>query len=147
MKQAREHVKAGNRFRGSNVFGRNLHNGSYCVWSYTEAWPLYLRWCGEWFGNSGWYSRTTHQHKVILCPGDKISWLPRSVMQVFVAYCDSASWHSKDTPLDYVLETSGLIPPRAVVAVPQPNIPEVTTHLARAEVDWGAVRRRRVMPV
>lgn len=146
MKQAREYVKIQKRFRGSSVFGRELLNGAYCVWSYSEEWPLYLRlrYSNDWFGNSGWYSRTTYRHKTLLCPGDKINWLPRAVMQMFVTFCDSSSYAHSSAALSTVLANSGLIPPPPR---PAAYIPEVTTHLARAEVDWGAVRRRRVMPV
>jgi hypothetical protein len=146
-KKAREYVKIQKAFRGSNIFARELRNGAYCVWSYTEDWPLYVRFCNEWFGNSGWYSRTTHRHKTLLCPGDKISWLPRAVLQLFVALCDSSAYAHSSTSLRLVLRNSGLIPPPTPPSPPTPESPSVTTHLARATVDWGAVHRRRVLPI
>jgi hypothetical protein len=145
-KKAREYVKRQQPFRGSNIFARDLRNGAYCVWSYTEDWPLYLRWRGNWFGNDGWYSRTTYRHKTLLCPSDKVNWLPRSVLQMFVAYCNANGYQHQSSPLNYVLQVAGLAP-ETTSPPSELEIPEITTHPARTAVDWGAVHRRRLMPV
>lgn len=144
--KAKEFVCNMRPFRGLNIFAWNLRNGAYCVFSFTEQWPLYLYYAGNWYGNAGWYSRTTARHRRLLRPANTVVDLPRAVIELFVHYCH-ASYHSHNSTLSNVLHNAGLIPPPAPRASPPPVIPEVTTHLARATVDWGAVSRRKVMPV
>lgn len=143
--KAKEYVNNRKPFRGLNIFARNLRNGAYCVFSYTESWPLFLRFRDEWYGNGGWYSSTTMRHFNLLHPSDKVISLPRAVLQLFVHHCDSAGGWS--TQLSQVLNLAGLIPAAAPVTAPTAAAFPVQTHLANAVVDFGAVHRRRVMPV
>lgn len=145
--KAKQFVLDKRPFHGLNIFAWNLRNGAYCVFSFTEQWPLYLYYAGNWYGNGGHYSRTTSRHRNLLRPDSAVVDLPRAVIELFVHYCHS-SYHSHSSPLNQVLYNAGLIqPPAPRVSPPPVVIPAVTTHLARATVDWGAVHRRRVVPV
>lgn len=132
-------------FRGANIFGRFLPNGGYCVYSYTENWPLYLYWGSTWFGNVGFYSQTTARHSRLLRPTVDIVWLPRALMQALNLYGSQRNMRS-DQSLEQMLGQATLA--AAYAAGPRVEQPaQVTTHLANAVVDWETPRRRRVMPV
>lgn len=146
--KARELVIARHPFRGGNIFARTVRLG-YCVYSYTETWPLYLYWGHEWFGNCGTYSRTTSRHKSMLQPQptENIVWLPRAILELCAAYIDGSSSYAS-MPMSSFLDTLGYqsATTRFLRATAPPPAP-VTTHMANTVVDWTAVRKRRVMPV
>lgn len=103
-------------FTGSNTYSRELHDGSYAVFSYGEHWPLYLwfRSVNRWYGNQDKYSRTTSKHASQLRPlGEFI--LHRSVQQMraLVVFCDDA-----DTQLALAAAGVGLVLERDFVPTP-----------------------------
>lgn len=150
--KAKEYVLNCKPFRGANIYGRKFNNGGYGVFSYSDRWPLYLYYGEQWYGNSGRYSTTTSRHARILCPADNIVKLPCALLELFVVYLDEG-YHSAGDALSYVIRAAGFIPrteQRVVRSTAQETTAPssaVTTHLARAVVDFGAVRRRRVMQV
>lgn len=88
---AREFVTECLPFRGNNTYGRTLFDGSYAAFSYGEHWPLYLWWRGggQWFANTGSYSRTTSKHAGQLRPRDaNCVPLPTTVLLALVQFCD-----------------------------------------------------------
>jgi hypothetical protein len=139
-------------FNGSNVFGRRLQQG-YCVYSYSEEWPIYLYYQSDWYGATGYRSATTQRHKSQLCPDDVKAYLPRPVLQLFVAMANT--YYSNVADLDRIIRSC--FPGCLLTADERQRDRErfstasgaiqVSTPLARATVDWEAVRRRRVMPV
>lgn len=148
--KAKQYVLDRKPFLGLNIYGRTLRHGDYCVFSYTDRWPLYLHYRDQWYGNSGWYSSTSSRHARLLRPADNVIELPCSVLELFVLYRDTGFHHDGEA-LASVLRGVGFVPEseRRVIQVPAPApapLP-VTTHLANAVVDWDAVHRRRVMPV
>jgi hypothetical protein len=150
--KAQKLVKDRIPFNGSNIFGRRLRHG-YCVYSYNAQWPLYLHYCDNWYGVIGYRSATTQRHKSQLCPDDVKAYLPRPVLQLFATLADT--YYGSNTDLELIVRAHF---PACTLTADERNLDreryrtaagaiQVSTPLARATVDWNAVRRRRVMPV
>lgn len=147
--KAKEYVINLKPFQGCNIYGSRLAQSAYCVFSYTARWPLYLHYNCQWYGNSGWYSTTTTRHQRLLRPADNVVELPRALLELFVVYLTGQ--HFPGEALASLIRTAGFIPQseQRVVQVPAPQAApfSMRTHLANAVVDFGAVHRRRVIPV
>jgi hypothetical protein len=63
--RARAFVAVKEEFVGSNIYGTNVRNGWYVVYSYGSHWPLhaYSEELDIWFSNKDKYSTTTSKHK------------------------------------------------------------------------------------